>query len=166
MSATAAAANFAYANRTCIANETIQFLSSNVGITRKNANFQLVYDVSHNVTKIEKHGNENKEYLIHRKGASRALGPHHPDLPSAYAPHGQPVFVGGGNMGTSSYLLVGTDLGSKTTFASTVHGFGCSMDKRESASTIQPETARRRLNEKGIFVCGPDRALQEVAPKC
>lgn len=92
-------------------------------MTPDDLDMHVIYDVSHNVAKIEEHmvGGKQKQLLVHRKGATRAFPPHHPLIPVDYQLTGQPVLVGG-TMGTCSYVLTGTEKGMTETFGSTCHG--------------------------------------------
>jgi tRNA-splicing ligase RtcB len=110
-----------------------------------------VYDVCHNVAKIERHMIEGKEHevCIHRKGATRSFGPGRPEIPDVYRPHGQPVIIPG-SMGTSSYLLVGTAEAEKLSFSSTAHGAGRLMSRHEALRRFRGEKIRDELRRKGI----------------
>lgn len=119
----AAASNFAYVNRSLIANRIREAFSHTFERTARELDIHTVYDVAHNIAKMEKHLVDGKEktLLVHRKGSTRAFPPNHPDLPLAYKAIGQPVLVGG-SMGTCSYVLTGTEQGMRETFGSTCHG--------------------------------------------
>lgn len=121
----AAAANFAWVNRQIMTYLVRQAFAKQFNTTADELDMHLVYDVSHNIAKIEEHlvGGAPRQLLVHRKGATRAFGPHHPLIPVDYQFIGQPVFVGG-TMGTSSYVLTGTQQGMEETFGSTCHGAG------------------------------------------
>jgi tRNA-splicing ligase RtcB len=107
--AMAAAANFAWANRQCIMHWAREAVAAEFGSTPSKLGMTLVYDVCHNIAKIEEHvvGGERKRVCVHRKGATRAFPPGHPDIPKAYRKVGQPVIVPG-DMGRNSWVLVGT----------------------------------------------------------
>ncbi|MCC2641000.1 MAG: uncharacterized protein K0S45_1413 [Nitrospira sp.] len=96
------------------------------GATSHAFGMQLIYDVAHNVAKVERY--RDVEWLVHRKGATRAFGPGHPEPPDCYRTIGQPVICGG-SMETGSYLLVGTDRAMQDTFGSTMHGSGRTMSR-------------------------------------
>ena len=119
----AAASNFAYVNRSMIAHRIRKAFADVFGRSPRDLDMHLVYDVAHNIAKIEEHNVDGvqKRLLVHRKGATRAFPPNHPDLPEIYKKIGQPVLVGG-SMGTCSYVLTGTEQGMKDTFGSTCHG--------------------------------------------
>eukprot|EP01156_Anaeramoeba_ignava_P021928 Anaeramoba_ignava/c19943_g1_i3.p1 GENE.c19943_g1_i3~~c19943_g1_i3.p1 ORF type:complete len:702 (+),score=184.24 c19943_g1_i3:27-2108(+) len=120
LQAMAAAANYAWVNRQIITFLTRRCFSKIFNASPEDLDMNLIYDVSHNIAKFEKHFVDGKIYncLVHRKGSTRAFGPHHPLIPIDYQLTGQPVLVGG-TMGTSSYLLMGTDDGMNKTFGST-----------------------------------------------
>jgi tRNA-splicing ligase RtcB len=110
-----------------------------------------VYDVCHNVAKIERHLIEGKEreVCVHRKGATRSFGPGRPEIPEAYRPYGQPVIIPG-SMGTASYLLVGTAEAEGLSFSSTAHGAGRLMSRHEALRRFRGEQIRDELQKKGI----------------
>ena len=113
----------------------------------------LVYDVAHNIAKLEKHmiDGVEKELLVHRKGATRAFGPSRAkDLPADYAPVGQPVILGG-SMETGSYLMAGTDKADET-FASTAHGAGRLLSRMAAKKQYQGDELLKSMGEKGIHV--------------
>jgi len=130
------------------------------------ARLTLLYDVSHNTCKVEKHrigGREAKLY-VHRKGATRAFGPHHPDLPAEFSAIGQPVLIGG-TMGTASYVLVGTERGMSEAFASACHGAGREMSRHEAKRQWQGRTVVDELATRGILIrSGSMRGIAEEAP--
>ena len=163
LAAMACAANYAWANRQCITHWTRQTLSNIFGQSPRE--LKLVYDVAHNIAKIEEHKVDGKKLLVcvHRKGATRAFPAGHPDVPAAYRDVGQPVLIPG-DMGRYSYVAVGTERAMEETFGSTCHGAGRvrsrSAAKRElSASDIADE-----LQAKGItFKVASKSALVEEA---
>ncbi|MFX0122759.1 MAG: RtcB family protein [Candidatus Hodarchaeota archaeon] len=108
-----------------------------------------LYDVGHNTCKFEVHN--GKEVLVHRKGSTRAFGPNHSQVPSKYRGIGQPVLIGG-TMGTSSYILTGTELGMKETFGSACHGAGRSMSRKAAKKKYWGKTVVQDLAQKGISV--------------
>jgi tRNA-splicing ligase RtcB len=97
------------------------------------AKLTLLYDVSHNTCKVEEHeiDGQKRRLFVHRKGATRAFGPAHPELPEAFRTTGQPVLIGG-SMGTASYILVGTAAGEALSFSSSCHGAGRSMSRHQA----------------------------------
>ena len=130
------------------------------------AALMLLYDVSHNTCKLESHAcdGEAKQVFIHRKGATRALGPGHPDLPDALRPIGQPVLIGG-TMGTASYILVGTREGERLSFASSCHGAGRAMSRHQALRTWRVRQVVDELAARGIIVRSPSsRGVAEEAP--
>jgi tRNA-splicing ligase RtcB len=110
-----------------------------------------VYDVCHNVAKIEKHkiNGKEKEVCIHRKGATRSFGPGRVEIPEAYRSIGQPVIIPG-SMGTASYILVGTSEAEELSFSSTAHGAGRLMSRHEALRRFRGEQIRDELERKGI----------------
>jgi tRNA-splicing ligase RtcB len=130
------------------------------------AELTLLYDVSHNTCKVETHTVDGhaKRLFVHRKGATRALPPGHPDLPPALAAIGQPVLIGG-TMGTASYVLVGTTEGPRRSFASSCHGAGRSMSRHAALRQWQGRRLMQDLAERGILIRSPSpRGVAEEAP--
>jgi tRNA-splicing ligase RtcB (3'-phosphate/5'-hydroxy nucleic acid ligase) len=130
------------------------------------ASLELLYDVSHNTCKLERHHTEAgpKELYIHRKGATRAFGPGHPDLPSAYQEVGQPVLIGG-SMGTASYILCGTTESEARSFSSACHGAGRAMSRRAAHKRWQGRRVIDDLAARGILIRSPSlRGVAEEAP--
>jgi tRNA-splicing ligase RtcB len=124
----------------------------------------LVFDVAHNLAKIETHpvGGRAQELCIHRKGATRAFGPGHPDLPPDLRPVGQPVLVPG-SMGTASWVLRGVE--ENPAFASAAHGAGRVMSRKKAKGQATGQEVRRALEREGIAVRpGSVRLLSEEAP--
>ena len=124
----------------------------------------LLYDVSHNLAKIEVHEVHGRErtLCVHRKGATRALPPHHPDLPADLAAVGQPVLIPG-TMGTASYVLAGVP--DNPAFFSTAHGAGRVQSRHQAARDTNAAALRRGLEESGILVRGSSpRGLTEEKP--
>lgn len=153
----AAAANFAFANREVLTHRVRQVFAAVMGSAR----LDLVYDVAHNVAKIEEH--LGRRVCVHRKGATRAFGPGSPDLPEAYRAVGQPVLIPG-SMGTSSFVLVGCGA-SELSFASACHGAGRAMSRTESKRMVRGGELRKELASHGIVVRCPSNAeLAEEAP--
>lgn len=149
LAAMASAANYAWANRQVIMSQAEKAFMTALGISPAELGFNLIYDVCHNIAKIEDHvvDGRQRRLCVHRKGATRAFAPGHPQVPGAYQKLGQPVLIPG-DMGRYSYLLVGTDAAMEKTFGSTCHGAGRVMSraqsKRESRRfDIDQEMARR-----------------------
>lgn len=134
--------------------------------TLPNAQLALLYDVSHNTCKVEEHtiDGHSKRLFVHRKGATRAFGPGHPDLPAALAPVGQPVLVGG-TMGTASYVLVGTASSLVLSFGSSCHGAGRSMSRHQARKRWKGRDVIDELASRGILIRSPSRrGVAEEAP--
>ena len=130
------------------------------------AHLSLLYDVSHNTCKVERHQIDGtwKEVYVHRKGATRAFGPGHPDLPSDLQRAGQPVLIGG-TMGTASYVLVGTDQSEARSFGSSCHGAGRAMSRHQALKHWSGRQIVHDLAEQGIVVRSPSaRGVAEEAP--
>ena len=165
--AMACAANMAFANRQVITHRIREVFSRIFGRTAKEMEMNLVYDVAHNIAKLEKHKVDGveKDLLVHRKGATRAFGPsRHEELPEAYKKVGQPVILGG-SMETGSYLLVGTD-GADETFASTAHGAGRTMSRAAAKRQVDGAQLQKDMEKRGIYVHGVTmKGLAEEAGK-
>ena len=160
----AAAANYAWANRQVITDLTRKVLSKLYGISAES--MPLVYDVCHNVAKMEVHTVDGKEtqLCVHRKGATRAFGPGSPDLPAEFAETGQPVIIPG-SMGTPSFLLCGTKAAMEKTFGSTCHGAGRVTSRTQAKKGVRGKDIRDQLAEQGIIVKAPSEAsIAEEAP--
>jgi tRNA-splicing ligase RtcB len=130
------------------------------------ARLQVLYDVSHNTCKVEKHTVDGvrRQLFVHRKGATRAFGPGHPALPSAFADTGQPVLIGG-TMGTSSYILVGTAEGAAEAFSSSCHGAGRQMSRHQALRKWSGRQIVDELAARGIIIRSPSqRGVAEEAP--
>ena len=153
-----AAANFAFANRQAITWAARQVFHRALGTEGR---LRLIYDVAHNMAKLEQHGKE--KLVVHRKGATRAFGPTHPETPKAYRGVGQPVFIPG-SMGTASYVLVGTDEGFGLSFGSTCHGAGRAMSRTAAKKVKSGHEVRKDLERQGIVVHGSSGELAEEAP--
>ena len=130
------------------------------------AELLLLYDVSHNTCKVETHviGGREKRLFVHRKGATRAFGPGHPDLPAAWAGVGQPVLIGG-TMGTASYILVGTAESLARSFGSSCHGAGRAMSRHQALRQWRGHEVVAALASRGIVIKSPSsRGIAEEAP--
>jgi len=126
-----------------------------------------VYDVCHNIAKIETHLVEGKatRVCVHRKGATRAFGPGRAEVPEDYRALGQPVLIPG-SMGTGSYVLVGTESAMAETFGSTCHGAGRTMSRHGATRSVSGGELRRELEQSGIAVrAESDKGLAEEAPQ-
>lgn len=113
----------------------------------------LVYDVAHNIAKVEKHkvGKEEKEVVVHRKGATRAFPANRDEVPLKYRDMGQPVFIPG-SMGTASWILLGQPNSMNLTFGSTAHGAGRTMSRSKARRQYTESDVKQSLSDKGIFV--------------
>lgn len=151
-SAMKCAVNMAFANRQVILHRIREVFSNVFGKTPQQLAMHQVYDVAHNIAKIEKHEVDGKEkrVLIHRKGATRAFGPSMYGLPACYEKTGQPVIIGG-SMETGSYLLAGLKT-SKNTFYSTAHGSGRIMSRSKARKQFYGKKLLEELREKGIYI--------------
>ena len=143
-----AAVNYAFANRQMIAHWVRDVFAKVMGSAR---GMRQIYDVCHNVAKVEKHTVNGKEKLlcIHRKGATRSFGPGRPEIPAVYRAVGQPVLIPG-SMGTASYILVGTKEAEELSFSSTAHGAGRVMSRNEALRRFRGEQIRDELAKKGV----------------
>ena len=163
----ACAANYAWANRQCIMHWIRESFEKVLGKKAEELGMHLIYDVAHNIAKFERHkvGDETKKLCIHRKGATRAFPAGHDDVPDKYKSIGQPVLIPG-DMGTHSYLLLGTDLAMKETFGSTCHGAGRVMSRTKALSRTRGRSIEKELAEKGIFVLSAsNEVLREEVPE-
>ena len=162
--AMAAAANYAWANRQVITHTVRQVLAKMFRIEYES--MPLVYDVAHNVAKMEEHTVDGKRITVcvHRKGATRAFGPGAVDLPGELATIGQPVIIPG-SMGTSSFVLRGTQTAMDRTFGSTCHGAGRIMSRSQAKKQLSGKEITEHLLREGIMVRAPsDNALVDEAP--
>jgi tRNA-splicing ligase RtcB len=156
-----AAANFAFANRQFITHFVRQAIERALGISPREHGIAVVYDVCHNIAKLERHG--ERLLCVHRKGATRALPPGDDRLPERYRAVGQPVLVPG-DMGRYSFVLAGA-AGSAESFASSCHGAGRVLSRKAAAQKARPRNIPRELEEQGIFVRGASRAtIDEEMP--
>jgi tRNA-splicing ligase RtcB (3'-phosphate/5'-hydroxy nucleic acid ligase) len=161
LAAMAAAANFAWANRQLIALRVREAIAEALGAEAA-AGTRQVYDVAHNVAKLERHG--DRELCVHRKGATRAFPPGSGEIPERYREAGQPVFIPG-SMGTASYVLVGRPGAMEHSFGTVCHGAGRRLSRTAARKQIKGAELRRRLEEDGITVRSPsNRGLAEEAP--
>lgn len=162
LGAMSAAGNFAFCNRQLMAHLARQGFKE----VFAKAELKTVYEVCHNICKLETHkiNGENKPVWVHRKGATRAYGPGHKEVPEALREVGQPVLLPG-SMGTSSYVLVGTDKAMDETFGSSAHGSGRVMSRSKAMKLFRGEQLKRDLEKQQIFVKGHSwKGLAEEAP--
>ncbi|MFC1988217.1 RtcB family protein [Chloroflexota bacterium] len=153
LAAMAGAANYAWTNRQCIAHWVRESFVKVSGKSRRELGLEQVYDVAHNIAKIEEHTvNGKKETLcVHRKGATRAFPAGHPDVPPVYRNIGQPVIIPG-DMGRYSYVAVGTETAMKETFGSTCHGAGRVQSRSAAKRSLRGADVLRSLAARGITV--------------
>jgi len=166
LAAMSAAANYAFTNRQVLAHFVRRAFEQVMAGKVKNWHLHQVYDVTHNIAKIEEHqvGSQRMRLIVHRKGATRAFPPRHPELPAVYRETGQPVLVPG-SMGTASYVLVGTETAMDETFGSTCHGAGRTMSRKAALKRARGKHVRTELAEQGIVVrTGSLKGLAEEAP--
>ncbi|MBM3133382.1 MAG: RtcB family protein, partial [Chloroflexi bacterium] len=151
LAAMACAANYAWANRQCITHWTRQTLANIFGRSPEELGLRLIYDVAHNIAKIEEHTVNGKKLLVcvHRKGATRAFPAGHPDIPTAYQRVGQPVLIPG-DMGRYSYVAVGTKKAMEETFGSTCHGAGRVRSRSAAKRELSAAEVASGLSAKGI----------------
>jgi len=166
-SAMAGAANYAWANRQIIMDRVRKVFEKTLGKTAAELKMGLIYDVAHNIAKFEIHrvGGEEKTLCVHRKGATRAFPPGHPDLPVHYRVSGQPVLIPG-DMGSCSFLLAGTEGAMAETWGSTCHGAGRVMSRTAARKAIRGRDLAAELKSQGIEVmAGSMSSLAEEAPR-
>jgi tRNA-splicing ligase RtcB len=166
LGAMSAAANYARANRHVITDVIREAFEQTFGRSAADMRLELVYDVAHNLAKFEDHevDGRTKTVCVHRKGATRAFGPGHPELPAAYRSIGQPVIIPG-SMGTASYVLVGTAQARARSFSSTCHGAGRAMSRTQAKKIQAGHELVNELRAKGITVASSQpRLLAEEAP--
>jgi tRNA-splicing ligase RtcB (3'-phosphate/5'-hydroxy nucleic acid ligase) len=148
-----AAANYAFANRQMMGHRVRESFGEVFGDAEADVELPLVYDVAHNNAKLERHrvDGEERGLWVHRKGATRAFPPGHPDLPEHYQELGQPVFIPG-DMGRYSYVLVGTEGAYDETFGSTCHGAGRRKSRRQAKRDARGRDLKREFADQGIQV--------------
>jgi len=151
--AMACAANFAWCNRQMIVHLVRESFEKIIGSSAEDLEMKIVYDVCHNIAKLEEHETEGKKrkVYVHRKGATRSFGPGRKEVPLKYRDVGQPVLIPG-DMGTESYLLHGTKKAEETTFGSTCHGAGRILSRHQALRQWRGEDIVRQLKSRGIYV--------------
>ena len=159
------AANYAFANRQVLMAKTEKAFLHALGISPRELGMELVYDVPHNIAKMEQHevdGHE-KTVCVHRKGATRAFPPGHAMIPERYKPIGQPVLVPG-DMGRYSFVLVGTEGAMKQTWGTVCHGAGRMMSRARAKKEGSFQDLQRELDERGVVMMsqGHNTALEEA----
>jgi tRNA-splicing ligase RtcB (3'-phosphate/5'-hydroxy nucleic acid ligase) len=166
LAAMRAAANYAWANRQCIMHWAKESFMKVFSISPKELGITLIYDVAHNIAKIEEHEVNGKKVklIVHRKGATRAFPPGHPELPEIYRSLGQPVLIPG-DMGRASFVLLGTEKAMKETFGSTCHGAGRVMSRHQAIRMAKGRSIWREMEEKGIIVksAGRETLAEEMS---
>jgi tRNA-splicing ligase RtcB len=161
------AANYAWANRQCLMHWVNEGMMDFFSMGPHDLGFRLVYDVAHNIVKVETHpvGGKEHKLAVHRKGATRAFPPGHPEVPSRYRAYGQPVIIPG-DMGTSSYLLRGTETGMSETFGSTCHGAGRMLSRKAAIRAAKGRSINRELEDQGIYARASGKtSLMEEMPE-
>ncbi|CAG2115334.1 unnamed protein product, partial [Medioppia subpectinata] len=146
---------------------TRQAFAKTFKTTPDDLDLHVIYDVSHNIAKVEQHlvDGKLKTLLVHRKGATRAFPPHHPLIPVDYQLTGQPVLIGG-TMGTCSYVLTGTETGMKETFGTTCHGAGRALSRSKSRRNLDYKDVLEDLAKKGISIrVASPKLVMEEAPE-
>lgn len=162
-----AAANFAWVNRSSMTFLCRQAFAKAFNTTPDDLDMHVIYDVSHNIAKMETHVIDGKErtLLVHRKGSTRAFPPHHPLIPVDYQLTGQPVLIGG-TMGTCSYVLTGTEQGMQETFGSTCHGAGRALSRAKSRRNLDYQDVLDKLQQMGISIrVASPKLVMEEAPE-
>jgi tRNA-splicing ligase RtcB len=161
LAAMACAAGFAWSNRQLIAHR-IRLVITRLMPSVQPEQVRVLYDVAHNLAKLERHG--ELELCVHRKGATRAFGPGHPEIPADFRASGQPVFIPG-SMGTASYVLAGMATSETRSFGSACHGAGRRLSRTEAKRQVTGAQLRRELEAQGIVVrCPSSSGLAEEAP--
>ena len=153
VAAMACAANYAWANRQVIMHWTREVFESLFGASWQKLGMHQVYDVAHNIGKFETHmvDGEEKDLFVHRKGATRAFPAGHASVPEKYQQVGQPVMIPG-DMGTASYILVGTDTAMEETWGTTCHGAGRVMSRKQAIREHRQQPIKNELENRGIYV--------------
>jgi len=151
--AMACAANMAFANRQVILHRIREGFSKVFKTDAEKLEMHMVYDVAHNIAKLEEHviDDKKKKLVVHRKGSTRAFPPNHPELAKLYKDTGQPVIIGG-SMETGSFLLVGTEKAMDETFGSTAHGSGRTMSRTAAKHQVKGEQLQKDMEKRGIYV--------------
>ncbi len=162
-----AAANFAWANRQVIMALVERALVRVLGGDRRSSGFRLVYDVAHNIAKVEEHvvDGKKKKVIVHRKGATRAFPAHHPETPAPYQEIGQPVLIPG-DMGRASYVLVGTEKAMSECWGSSAHGAGRMLSRTAARRSAGHRNLVKEMGEQGVIVAARSpKTLAEEMPE-
>ncbi|EDV29731.1 uncharacterized protein TRIADDRAFT_18395 [Trichoplax adhaerens] len=163
----AAAANYAWVNRSSMTFLARQAFAKCFHTTPDDLDMHVIYDVSHNIAKIEEHVVNGKlsTLLVHRKGSTRAFPPHHPLIPVDYQLTGQPVLIGG-TMGTCSFVMTGTSQGMSETYGTTCHGAGRALSRAKARRSLNYQEVLDRLNASGISIrVASPKLVMEEAPE-
>ena len=164
--AMAAAANYAWANRQMMTHWVRETFEDVLGKSAKDMEMDIVYDVAHNIVKMENHKvyNREEDLLVHRKGATRAFGPGREEIPEKYRAVGQPVLIPG-TMGTASYVLHGTDVAMEETFGSTAHGAGRVLSRSKAKKDFSADEITEDMEKRGIRIKATSKnVIAEEAP--
>ncbi|MCK5290157.1 MAG: RtcB family protein, partial [Candidatus Aenigmarchaeota archaeon] len=165
-SAMSAAANYAWVNRQMMSHWVRESFAKVFDSDAKDLGMEIVYDVAHNIAKRETHtvDGEKTDVVVHRKGATRSFAPGRVEVPEMYRAVGQPVLIPG-SMGTSSYILAGTEKAMDISFGSTAHGAGRVMSRFAAIKKFRGETVKKELEAKGITVRAASwKGISEEAP--
>jgi tRNA-splicing ligase RtcB len=156
----AAAANYAWANRQCLMHLSREAIAHALRTSPGKLELHLVYDVAHNIAKLEKHtvGGQERLLCVHRKGATRAFPAGRPEVPAAYRSVGHPVLVPG-DMGRASYVLVGLPQALEETWGSSCHGAGRMLSRKAAIRRGEGRNIRKELADKGIIVMATKRSI-------
>jgi tRNA-splicing ligase RtcB len=157
--AMACAVNYAFANRQVISFWVKEAFMKALNLAPNDVNFDTLYEVAHNIAKIETHriDGKDKKFCVHRKGATRAFGPGRSEVPEVYRDIGQPVLIPG-DMGRCSYVLIGTETAMEQTFGSTCHGAGRRMSREKAKKEAKGRSIHRELEDQGIIAMAASRA--------
>src|SRR5438445_6880113 len=158
LAAMRAAANFAWCNRQLLMHQAREVFATIFGRSWQELQMNLVYDVCHNIAKFEEHKveGERKKVWVHRKGATRAFPPHHPEIPALYRPIGQPVIIPG-DMGRASWVLVGQQGSMEKTFGTTCHGAGRAMSRTQAKLNTSGRKIEKELEARGVIAMASSR---------
>jgi tRNA-splicing ligase RtcB len=160
------AANYAWTNRQMIVHWVRESFETVLGKKPEDMDMKIIYDVAHNIAKYEEHivDGQRKKVYVHRKGATRSFGPDKIEVPEDYRSIGQPVLIPG-DMGTASYVLLGTDKAMTETFGSTCHGAGRVMSRKEATRRWRGQEIIGQLKDQGIYVrAASQKVAAEEAP--
>jgi len=167
LAAMACAANYAWTNRQLLMHRTREVFEKTLGMGPRELGMRLLYDVCHNIAKVETLpvGGKDIRLCVHRKGATRAFPPGHPDLPQAYRKAGQPVLIPG-DMGTGSYVLAGTERAFTESFGSTCHGAGRVMSRSRAIKASRGRSIPKEMADRGVIVMASGKGtLMEEIPE-